>query len=201
MIDRTKSVAVVHADESCLGNGREGRNPGGAASLIEIQIGGRIHRLDLYISSPDTTNNRMALSGAIATFAILVEEYGHMSVIFVSDSQYLIKGMSEWVRGWRVRGWRRKGGPIENLNLWKKLVAVTDGFDVVWQWVRGHAGHAKNEYANDLAMKAAREQVFSEGAEESLFHEWLERKRSRGQFAEYDPDQHLIELEASALTR
>src|SRR5690349_13452573 len=101
-----RGLAIVHADESCLGNGREGATPGGAGSLIEIRVGGQVTRHDLYISSPDTTNNRMALSGAIATFALLSSKGRRLRVRYVSDSEYLVKGMTEWVPGWEKRQWR-----------------------------------------------------------------------------------------------
>ena len=179
---------MVHADESCLGNGREGANPGGAAALIEVRVGDTIARRDVFLSSPDTTNNRMALNGAIATFALLSRKGHRLPVVYVSDSEYLIKGMGEWVPGWEARGWRRKGGAIENLELWQALVKVSRLHDSVWVWVRGHSGHAKNEYANDLAIRAAERQETSEGAVESGFATWLEGRRARGQFVEYDAD-------------
>ncbi len=191
-------LAVVHADESCLGNGRDGRTPGGAAALIEVRAGGQIARRDLYISAPDTTNNRMALAGAIATFALLSRKGRRLRVVFVSDSEYLVKGMREWVPEWSRRGWRRKGGAIENLELWQKLVEVSALHQPVWTWVRGHAGDPKNEYANDLAMRAAEERLMSQGAVESGFPEWLERRRARGQYADYDPDAAFAELAARA---
>jgi ribonuclease HI len=181
-------AVVVHADESCLGNGRDGQTPGGAGALIEAKTGGRIARRDLYISAPDTTNNRMALAGAIATFALLSQKGQRLHVIFVSDSEYLIKGMREWVPAWRARGWRRKAGAIENLELWQTLARVSAAHQVSWRWVRGHAGHPKNEYANDLAMDAATRQVNSAGAVESGFPTWFDARRRRGQFADYDPD-------------
>src|SRR5690606_26279294 len=78
-----------------------------------------------------------------------------LRVLAVSDSEYLVKGMREWVPGWRARGWRRKGGAIENLGLWQELVAAADRHDVRWAWVRGHVGHPKNEYADHLAVRAA----------------------------------------------
>ncbi len=184
---RERPVVLVHADESCLGNGREGRNPGGAGSLIEQADQGLITRRDLFLASPDTTNNRMALSGAIATFALLSQE-GRFRVAYVSDSEYLVKGMSEWVPNWRARGWRRKGGAIENLALWQALVQVVEGHEVKWVWVRGHAGHVKNEYANDLAVHAAESQETSRAAVPSGFDEWLEQKRARGKFTDHDPD-------------
>lgn len=189
-------VAVLHLDESCLGNGREGENPGGGGGLIEARSGsGRIQRRDFYISSPATTNNRMALSGAIAALQLLAGKGARLRVLIVSDSQYLVKGMREWVPGWVGRGWKRKEGPIENLELWKVLVASARLHDVQWTWVRGHKGHAKNEYANDLAVLAAKEQKTSEGIVESGFEAWLEAKRAKGMYLEYDPDRDFAVLE------
>jgi ribonuclease HI len=190
-------IAVLHLDESCLGNGREGENPGGGGGLIEARSGnGRIQRRDFYISSPATTNNRMALSGAIAALQLLAKKESRLRVLIVSDSQYLVKGMREWVPGWVARGWRRKEGPIENLELWKALLASSRLHDVQWTWVRGHKGHAKNEYANDLAVLAAKEQKTSKGIVESGFEAWLEKKRARGLYSDYDPDAAFAALEA-----
>ncbi len=190
------ALAVVHADESCLGNRTDEPSKGGAAALIEIRVAGEITRHDLFISSPATTNNRMALNGAIATFALLSRKGRRLSVLYVSDSEYLVKGMTEWVRGWEARGWKRKGGELENAQLWQALVKVSREHQPTWQWVRGHAGHPKNEYANDLAIRAAREQLMSEGAERSGFAAWLEAKREKGLFHDYDPDADFTELEA-----
>jgi ribonuclease HI len=189
-------IAVLHLDESCLGNGREGATPGGAGGLIEARAGGTIHRRDFYIHAPDTTNNRMALAGAIAALQLLAGKGKQLRVLIVSDSEYLIKGMREWVPGWMVRGWTRKGGAIENLELWRVLVDSARRHEVQWSWVRGHKGHPKNEYANDLAVRAATEQVTSQGAVESEFPAWLEGKRTRGLYPGYDPDAAFAELEA-----
>ena len=189
-------IAVLHLDESCLGNGREGPNPGGGGGLVEARgAGGRIQRRDFYISSPATTNNRMALSGAIAALQLLAGKGARLKVLMVSDSQYLVRGMREWVPGWVGRGWKRKEGPIENLELWKALLASSRLHDVQWTWVRGHKGHAKNEYANDLAVLAAREQQTSEGIVESGFEAWLEARRAKGMYLEYDPDRDFALLE------
>jgi ribonuclease HI len=190
------SIAVLHLDESCLGNGREGENPGGGGGLIEARSGSRrIQRRDFYISAPASTNNRMALAGATAGLDLLSKKGARLKVLMVSDSQYLVKGMREWVPGWVVRGWRRKEGPIENLELWKALLGSSRRHDVQWTWVRGHKGHAKNEYANDLAVKAAREQIASDGIVESGFGEWLAGKRTKGLYLEYDPDEAFAALE------
>jgi len=182
----------VHADESCLGNGMEPPNPGGAACLIESRSPrGVVVRRDLWISSPDTTNNRMALSGAIACLTQLARKGRRLQVRYVSDSQYLVKGMREWIAGWEARGWRRKGGAIENLELWRALQHADARLEVRWEWVRGHAGHPKNEYANWLAIRAATEQTGSEGLQESSLPAWLAEERARGRYQEYDPDAEL----------
>jgi ribonuclease HI len=174
-------LVAIYADESCLGNGREGDNPGGAAGVIEHvnTATERLTRWDYWIAEPSTTNNRMALRSAIEAFRVISRKGGRFRVLFTSDSQYLVKGMTEWVYGWAGRGWRRKEGAIENLALWQELVTVAAPHRVQWQWVRGHAGHPQNEYANDLAVQAAREQSSSEGARTSRFDEWLEAQRLR----------------------
>ena len=174
-------LVAVYADESCLGNGREGDNPGGAAGVIEYlnPATERLTRWDYWISEPATTNNRMALRSAIEAFRVVGRKGGRFRVLFTSDSQYLVKGMSEWVHGWARRGWRRTGGAIENLALWQELVSEAGPHRVQWQWVRGHAGHPQNEYANDLAVTAAREQSSSDGARTSNFDDWLAAQRTK----------------------
>jgi ribonuclease HI len=180
----TDSRVLVHADESCLGNQFKARaNPGGAAGLVETWTDGGWVRRDYWISEPDTTNNRMAIRSAIEALSALKRP---CEVTFVSDSQYLVKGMSEWVAGWKARGWKRKTGTIENLELWQALVEAAARHRVRWQWVRGHAGHPKNEYANHLATRAAKALDASGGLVESRFPDWLEEEREkRGRYLDY----------------
>jgi ribonuclease HI len=174
-------LVAIYADESCLGHGREGSNPGGAAGVIEHWNSAteRLTRWDYWISEPGTTNNRMALRSAIEAFRVIGKKGGRFRVLFTSDSQYLVKGMTEWVFGWARRGWRRSGGAIENLPLWHELVDEATPHKVQWQWVKGHAGHPQNEYANDLAVAAAKGQTHSDGARTSQFDEWLETQRAK----------------------
>lgn len=188
-------IAIVHLDESCLGNGREGENPGGYGGLIEARTRGGIQRRDFYGHSAGTTNNRMALIGATAALELLAAKGARMRVLIVSDSEYLVKGMRLWAPKWEARRWTRASGPIENLALWQALVAAARRHHVQWTWVRGHAGHPKNEYVNDLAVNAAREQKTSRGAVESKFLEWLEAKHARKKFVGYDPDAEYQSLE------
>jgi ribonuclease HI len=165
----------IHADESCLGNQfQERATPGGAAGLVEYWLGSHWERRDFWVAEGDTTNNRMALRSAIEGLRLLRRP---CRVLFLSDSQYLVKGMREWVRGWEARGWKRKGGPIENLELWRELVGEAERHSVEWRWVRGHAGHPRNEYVNHLAVRAARNQDQSGGPVSSGFREWLEGER------------------------
>ena len=177
-------LVAIYADESCLGNGREGSNPGGAAGVIEYEReapGGReLSRWDYWISEPATTNNRMALRSVIEAFRAIARKGRFFRVVFTSDSQYLVKGMNDWVFGWMARGWKRKGGEIENLDLWREAVDVVRGHEVNFQWVRGHRGHPQNEYANHLATRAAREQSQSNGLVPSGFGEWLAAERTHG---------------------
>jgi ribonuclease HI len=193
------ALAVVHLDESCLGNGREGDNPGGAAGIIEVRHRGGVERRDFYLSAPGTTNNRMALLSAITALDLLAGKGKRFTVLLVSDSEYLVKGVREWAPGWEARGWRRKGGAIENLPLWQQLMHAVRRHDAQFTWVRGHQGHAKNEYANDLAVSAAREQRTSDGAVPSGFDDWLAARRAKGNYLEYDGDAAFARLEERLL--
>lgn len=173
----TLPLVAVFADESCLGNGREGENPGGAGVLIEYaQKIGPVVRRDLWVAEPATTNNRMALRSVIETFRALSRKGATFRVVFTTDSRYIVDGMTQWVHDWARRGWRRKSGSIENIELWRSAVDAAGRHEVAWRWVRGHNGHAQNEYANDLAVRAAETRTESGGLIESEFDEWLAKR-------------------------
>ncbi|HEV8499113.1 MAG TPA: ribonuclease H [Gemmatimonadaceae bacterium] len=178
-------MLAIYADESCLGNGREGSNPGGAAGVMEYvhAESGNLTRWDYWVSEPATTNNRMALRSVIEAFRAISRKGVRFRVTFTSDSQYLVKGMNEWVRSWMAQGWKKKTGPILNLELWMEAVEAVRGHQVSWQWVRGHEGHPQNEYANHLATRAARAQTSSDGLIASQFDEWFAAERDAGRIA------------------
>ena len=178
--EKPRPLVAVYADESCLGNGREGENPGGAGVLVEILQRGKLVRRDLWVSEPATTNNRMALRSVIETFKALGRKGRSFCVIFTTDSRYIVDGMTSWIHSWEKRGWRRRTGEIENLELWHEAVRAVGTQSVQWRWVRGHAGHPQNEYANDLAVRAAEVQQSSGGLVESGFDAWLERHTAVG---------------------
>lgn len=176
-MSRAKSgdLVAVYADESCLGNGRDGDNPGGAGGLIEWldPRSSAVTRCDYWISEPATTNNRMALRSVIEAFRALSRSGNSYRVVFTSDSSYIVNGLNEWLRKWKAQGWKKKGGPILNLELWKEVDSVISPHEYRGRWVGGHAGHPQNEYANFLATRAAAEQSNSDGLRQSEFDSWL----------------------------
>jgi ribonuclease HI len=167
-------LVAVYADESCLGNGKSGDTPGGLGALVEFRkADGSLSRFDLWASEPNTTNNRMALRSVIDTYAAMSRKGNRLSVQFTTDSRYIVDGMTSWVKGWMARGWRRKDGAVENVELWQAAVHAIALHDTQWCWVKGHAGHPQNEYANHLATRAAATQDATEGLVPSQFDTWL----------------------------
>jgi ribonuclease HI len=178
-----KSLIYIFADESCLGIQFKDRDsPGGAGGMLEYWQGQEWVRRDYWSSEPATTNNRMALRSAIEGLGYLRRP---CRVIFTSDSQYLIRGATEWVHGWIRRGWKRSTGLLENADLWQQLVASMGEHEIEWRWIRGHAGHPQNEYANHLATRAAKRQDSSNGLQPSGFEEWLEAERERDRYLDF----------------
>ena len=176
-MSRAKSgdLVAVYADESCLGNGRDGDNPGGAGGLIEWlhPRSNEVTRCDYWISEPATTNNRMALRSVIEAFTALSRRGNSYRVVFTSDSKYIVEGMKEWLPAWKARDWKKKNGPILNLELWREADEIVSLHETHWRWVRGHNGQPQNEYANFLATRAAAEQSNSDGLRQSEFDSWL----------------------------
>ena len=183
------ALVAIYADESCLGNGREGANPGGVGVLLEFRQreSAPLVRRDLWISEPATTNNRMALRSVIESMTALSRKGGRFRVSFCTDSRYIVDGMTQWVHDWARRGWTRKSGAIENLELWRQAVAAAAAHAVYWRWVRGHAGHAQNEYANDLAVRVAAAQSSSGGLVESEFDAWLAARAGGAKPTQLEP--------------
>ena len=177
-------IVHIFADESCLGNQFGDRpRPGAAAGLIErFDERKGWHRRDFRHFDADTTNNRMAIFSGIVGLGALRRP---CRVVFTSDSQYLVKGIREWVHGWARRGWKRKGGDIENLDLWKRLVRTAARHEIEWRWVRGHDDHVKNEYANWLAVETANTGPGADGIEPSGFEAWLAANREKGRYEDF----------------
>lgn len=206
-------IVAVYADESCLGNGKSGATPGGFGALVEYRVGtGATQRFELWGSEPDTTNNRMALRSVSDTFQALSRKGNTLSVHFTTDSRYIVDGMTSWVRSWMSRGWKRKEGPVENLELWQAAVDSLGEHECQWVWVKGHAGHPQNEYANHLATRAAAAQDASEGLTPSSFETWWSARPVRAgtvtapvspfpERSAFSPSPSLRALRAASMTR
>ena len=135
---------TIYTDGACEGN----PGPGGFAAIIEEEGGTR----DVTGGEPHTTNNRMELKAVIAGLEALDET---SRVRVVTDSQYVAKGMTSWIHGWRRKGWKTaSGSPVKNRELWEELDALAKRHKVEWEWVRGHDGHPGNERADALAKEA-----------------------------------------------
>jgi ribonuclease HI len=177
-------LVFIYADESCLGNQfRDRDRPGAAAGVVEFwhPRSGWVRR-DFWTSEPDTTNNRMAIRSAMLPLAALRQP---SRVVFTSDSRYLVDAMTQWVHGWAARGWRRKDGEVENLELWRVLLPVAARHQLHWRWVKGHAGHPQNEYANHLATRAAAAQQDSEGLVDSGFEPWIAGEQEKKRYLDF----------------
>jgi ribonuclease HI len=127
--------------------------PGGWGAVLVHPASGRTEELSG--GEPHTTNNRMELTAAIRALEALRKP---CRVELHTDSQYLRRGVSEWLPGWIARGWRRKSGELQNEDLWRRLAAAAARHEVTWKWLRGHAGHPQNERADRLASAAIGEQ-------------------------------------------
>lgn len=133
----------IFTDGACSGN----PGPGGWGALL--RAGGS--EKEIWGGEPATTNNRMELLAVIRALGQLKRP---VKVRLHTDSQYVQKGISEWIHGWKARGWRTAGkAPVKNVDLWQALDAAARPHQVDWIWVRGHSGHVENERADALARR------------------------------------------------
>jgi ribonuclease HI len=136
-------VVHIYTDGACKGN----PGPGGWGALLSYNGTER----ELFGGERSTTNNRMELTAVIEALSTLNRP---CRVLLHTDSQYVQKGITEWIRGWKARGWKTASKePVKNVDLWKKLDEVVRDHDIEWIWVKGHAGHAGNERADALANR------------------------------------------------
>jgi ribonuclease HI len=139
----TKPHVVIYTDGACAGN----PGPGGWGAIL---TSGK-HRRELKGGEAATTNNRMELMAAISALEALEAP---SRVEMHTDSEYVQKGISSWIHGWKKKGWRTAAGtPVKNAELWRRLEEAQHRHEVKWNWVRGHAGHAENERADELARE------------------------------------------------
>jgi len=135
---------IIYTDGSCDPN----PGPGGWAALIisngkEKMIAG---------SSPSSTNNRMELTAGLES---IKRQKTGSSILLHTDSLYLKRGITEWMDNWKARNWKRKGGKLANVDLWKELAEEVKKHDISWKWVKGHAGNRYNELVDRKARQQA----------------------------------------------
>ncbi|HEY9236503.1 MAG TPA: ribonuclease HI [Phenylobacterium sp.] len=138
---------VIYSDGACSGN----PGPGGWGAILMSGA----HVKEIHGGEATTTNNRMELMAAIQALESLKRP---CKVEVHTDSQYVMKGISEWIHGWKARGWKTADKkPVKNDDLWRRLDAARAKHDVAWKWVKGHAGHEHNERADELARLGMQE--------------------------------------------
>lgn len=144
MTDTALPDVTIHTDGACRGN----PGPGGWGALLHSGS----HEKTLNGFEATTTNNRMELMAAIMALRELKRP---CRVELYTDSEYLRKGITEWIHGWQKRGWKTAAKqPVKNAELWRELLAESQRHEVNWHWVKGHSGHPGNERADTLANEA-----------------------------------------------
>ncbi|WP_019447898.1 ribonuclease HI [Cupriavidus sp. BIS7] len=134
---------TIYSDGACKGN----PGPGGWGAVLVA--GG--HEKELFGGESPTTNNRMELTAVIEALRALKRP---CIINIYTDSQYVQKGISEWIHGWKARGWKTaEKKPVKNADLWQALDEATQPHKITWHWVRGHNGHPGNERADALANR------------------------------------------------
>mgnify|MGYP001297639140 CR=1 FL=1 len=145
MTDAHHPIVCIYTDGACLGN----PGPGGWAALLCFNNSEK----ELSGGEPETTNNRMEMKAVIEGLSALKRP---CTVEVHTDSQYVQKGITEWIEGWKKRNWKTAAKkPVKNLDLWQQLDEVQSLHSVSWHWVKGHSGHPENERVDDLARHEA----------------------------------------------
>ena len=138
-----KVTVTIYTDGACKGN------PGPGGWGVVLQSGGK--EKHMHGGEAQTTNNRMEMTAVIKALEALKMPC-HVSLY--TDSKYVIQGITEWMEGWKARGWKTAGkDPVKNIDLWHKIDALITEHQINWHWVKGHAGHPGNELADALANK------------------------------------------------
>ena len=145
----------IYTDGGCSGN----PGPGGWAYIMVIKtFQGETVVAEDWGAEPNTTNNRMELMAVISAFKALRQKKGlPREITLLTDSQYVQKGISEWIHNWKARGWRTADTKaVKNQDLWQELDSISGSgdFSIKWQWIKGHAGNVYNERCDDLTQKA-----------------------------------------------
>ena len=143
----------IFTDGACRGN----PGPGGWGVLMRAGS----HMRELYGGEPHTTNNRMEMTAVIEALSALKKP---AEVVITTDSQYVRKGITEWIEGWKRRKWLTASRqPVKNVELWQRIDELAAGHRIDWRWVKGHSGHAENERVDALANRGIDEMIKQAG--------------------------------------
>lgn len=138
----------IYTDGSCLGN----PGPGGYGFIIIYSCGSKPKKLIGHGGRVDTTNNKMELLAVIKALKTVEKRgFSHIPIILYSDSQYVLKGITEWIKGWKLKNFDK----VKNTELWKELDLLVSGKNIVWKWVKAHNGNLYNERVDKLARGEA----------------------------------------------
>ena len=144
MNKRKQQIVQIFADGACSGN----PGPGGYGAILKY--GDKVKEISG--CSPRTTNNRMEMMAVIESLKLIKKP---SDIVIITDSNYVVKGMTDWVNGWRKKGWlnsRKK--PVLNRDLWQEILKLSKPHNIEWKWIKGHNGHKENERCDELARKA-----------------------------------------------
>lgn len=137
-------VVEIYTDGACSGN----PGPGGWGAVMRWNG----HEKELCGGEAETTNNRMEMMAVIQALKAIK---GHPKIEIYTDSKYVMQGITEWLDGWKARGWKTAGKkPVKNVDLWQRMDELVSRHDVTFHWVKGHDGHPENERADQLAVAA-----------------------------------------------
>jgi len=149
MKDREDSLVEIFADGACRGN----PGPGGYGAILKYEK----HIKEISGCANNTTNNRMEMTAIIEALRKLKRP---CRIRVVTDSNYVVKGMTEWVSGWVRRSWvNSQKMPVLNRDLWEMLLKLSKPHQIEWRWIKGHHGHKENERCDELAKKAIQQNV------------------------------------------
>jgi ribonuclease HI len=144
MTEKKESIVEIFTDGACSGN----PGPGGYGAILKYGNKSK----EISGCAPKTTNNRMELTAVIESLR-LVKRPCHIRV--VTDSNYVVKGMTEWINGWIRKRWlNAKKKPVLNRDLWQALLELSKPHNIEWRWIKGHVGHKENERCDELARRA-----------------------------------------------
>lgn len=145
MAPNKEDTLIIYTDGACSGN------PGPGGWGVFMQFGE--HEKTLKGGEKNTTNNRMELTAAIKALEAIKPNFQGQAILW-TDSTYVMKGITEWIHGWKKRGWKKSDKkPVINVDLWKTLDQLNSEREVTWKWVKGHAGIEGNERADELARE------------------------------------------------